>query len=294
MSSRAETTSRGRLLKLTIILAALGPLLFYASPAAAQDKPQPSARKFDEFGDILMTDIKARLDGFTIALLGEPQARGFLVVYRSRRDLNGLSHRLALRMRNYLIYNRGLTKEKIVTVDGGEALCLAQELWIVEPGAAPKPRADAYSRHYRPADVAWQFDEFYYPLVQDDFGYDDDITVEDSPDNLEAFAAELRKAPDSQACVIVYAQYRVERLEDDDASGRVKRAARRVRLDPPGTARKILRTEQKYLTGTFGIAASRIKLVDGGYRSVRAAELWLLPPGARAPAPRPDAFPRRR
>lgn len=290
--SRAETASRGRLLKLTIILAVLGPLLFSAR-AGAQEKPQPSARKFDEFGDIDLSYIKARLDNFAMAFHQEPQARGFIVVYRSRRDMDGLSHRLALRMKNYMIYNRGFSKEKIVTVDGGEALCLTQELWVVDPGAAPKPREDAYSRHYWSSDVAWQFDLFHYPLLRDDVGYDNDLTAEDSPDILEAFAAALRKAPDSRACIIVYAQYRIERDEDYDDSGRVTRTRRRVRRDPPGTARKILRTEKNYLTRTFGIAPSRVKLVDGGYRNVRAVELWVVPPGAPAPVARPNAFPRR-
>jgi hypothetical protein len=52
-----------------------------------------TARKFDEFGDIYMTDIKARIDGFAEALRNEPNARGFIIVYRTRRDLPGLSSR---------------------------------------------------------------------------------------------------------------------------------------------------------------------------------------------------------
>ncbi|HWT01896.1 MAG TPA: hypothetical protein VN256_16735 [Pyrinomonadaceae bacterium] len=292
--SRAETTSRGRLLKLTIVLAVLGPLLFSARARAQTNQPQPSARKFDEFGDIDLSAIKARLDNFAIALQHEPNVRGFIVVYRSRRDLEGLSHRLALRMKNYLLYNHTLAKERIVMVDGGAALCLTQELWVVDPGAAPKPREDAYSRDYWPSDMSRQFDEFHFPLLQDDVGYDDDINAEDSPDALEAFAAALREAPGSRACIIVYAQYRVQRDEDHDGSGRVTRARRRILRDPPGTARRILQTEKNYLTGTFGIAPSRVKLVDGGHRNVRAVELWVVPPGARAPGARPNAFPPRR
>ena len=291
--SGAETASRGRLLKLTIILAVLGPLLFSAR-AGAQTNQQPAAHKFDEFGDIDLSYIKARLDGFAIALLSKPDARGFIVVYRSRRDLVGLSHRLALRMKNYLIYNHALTKERIVMVDGGAALCLTQELWVVDPGAAPEPRSDAYSRHYQPSDVAWMFDDFYYPILQDDVQYDDELTAGNSPDVLEAYAAALRKAPGARACIIVYAQYRIEHYEYYDDSGRPTRARPRVRLDPPGTARKILRTEKNYLTTTYGIAPSRVKLVDGGYRNIRTVELWVVPAGARAPIPTPNTFPRGR
>jgi hypothetical protein len=46
--------------------------------AYAQNKTS-AARKFDEFGDILLTDIKARLDGFALQLQNEPETRGFII-----------------------------------------------------------------------------------------------------------------------------------------------------------------------------------------------------------------------
>src|SRR5215212_4401432 len=83
-----------------------------------------AARKFDEFGDIEYSDKIARLDNFAIQLQNEPNARGFIIVYRSRRDLPGISNRYALWMKNYMVMTRGLDKERIATVDGGEAGCL--------------------------------------------------------------------------------------------------------------------------------------------------------------------------
>jgi hypothetical protein len=58
----------------------------------AQANPQ-AARKFDEFSDIQSSDLMARLDNFAIQLQNEPTVKGFILVYRSRRDLQGLSNR---------------------------------------------------------------------------------------------------------------------------------------------------------------------------------------------------------
>src|SRR5205085_51932 len=64
------------------------------------------ARKFDEFGDVYVTDIKARADNFAIELQNNPMTKGFIIVYRSRRDLPGLSFRYADRIREYLVSTR--------------------------------------------------------------------------------------------------------------------------------------------------------------------------------------------
>jgi hypothetical protein len=97
-------------------------------------------------------------------LNNEPAAKGFIVTYRSRRDLPGLSNRLAIRSKEYLVNTRGLALDRIATVDGGEADCLAQELWIAAPGTAPKPRADAYQRYFPDVDSPRQIDELGYDL----------------------------------------------------------------------------------------------------------------------------------
>jgi len=76
------------------------------------------ARKFDEFGDILASDLIARLDNLAIQLQNETTAKSFLVVYRSRRDLPGLNNRYAHRMKSYLVDSRGIPAERIITVDG--------------------------------------------------------------------------------------------------------------------------------------------------------------------------------
>lgn len=260
-----------------------------AHTAPAQEAA-PQARKFDEFGDVQLSDLKARLDNFAIEIEHSSETRGFLMVYRSRRDLPGLSGRLAQLMRNYLVYTRGLQAGRIIAVDGGEASCLWQELWIVPVGATPKPRDDAYVRAFVDTDSARKFDEYYYYMPQDSEMQDSDYDYTDKGNSLETYAAALRQEPRALAYVIVYPQYYVERWEDGE-EGRSKTRTR-THLDGRGTADKILRKVRAELVKTYHIASSRIRVVDGGYRKSRTVELWIVPRGEHAPIPTPNAFPK--
>jgi hypothetical protein len=272
------------LLKSLIIL----PLILLAWPFDSFAQSQAStqaARKFDEFGDLYLTDIKAHLDNFAIQLQSEPDTRAFIIVYRSRRDLPGLSSRLARRMRDYLVDSRGISAERVITVDGGRASSLVQELWIVPVGATPTPRSDAYSNQLVDTESAWKFDEYYYPLPN---GID-----EYAGDSLEAFAEALRKQPDSQAYIVAYPQYYIERWELNKV-GRKTRTRQRIRQDRPGTSLKILKEVKADLVKRYRVAVSRIKVMNGGYRKQRQIELWIVPRGEHAPIPTPNAFAKKR
>lgn len=286
MSKRMTIKS---LATLRIVLPVICVVLSLTSFAQAQSGNQ-AATKFDEFGDIYLTDIKARADGFAIALQNQPNARGFIIIYRARRDPPGLSSRLANRIRAYLVYSRGIPAERIVTVDGGEAGCLTQEFWIVPAGTAPKPRDDAYSNEIFDSDTASKFDEYYYALPQDtDVGEDEFVG-----NSLEAFAEALRKHPRTQGYIIVYPRYYIERWEEYDDEKKINRTGRRLHLDSPGTAQKALKEVKAELVNKYRIAASRVKVMDGGYRKFREVELWIVPRGVHAPIPTPNAFPKRR
>src|ERR1044072_490235 len=78
-----------------------------------------TARKFDEFGDIEASNLIARLDNLAVQVQNEPGSKAFLIVYRTRRDLPGLSNRYANQMRRYLLDAKALPAERIVIVDGG-------------------------------------------------------------------------------------------------------------------------------------------------------------------------------
>jgi hypothetical protein len=277
------------ILKMAIVLAVIclmPPLTCLAQAQASSE----GARKFDEFGDIYLTDIKARADNFAIQLQNEPGVRGFIIVYRTRRDLPGLSSRLAGRIKGYLVYLRGIPAERVITVDGGEAECLTQELWIAPAGTAPTPRGDAYSNQIIDTETALKFDEYYYPQPQDT-GLDE---VEYEGNSLEAFAEALRKQPRSQGYIIVYPQYYVERWDASLVDENIKRLRRRLHFDSPGTAQRVLRAVKNELVNKYRIASSRVKVMDGGYRRLREVELWIVPNGVHAPIPTPNTFPKKR
>ena len=249
----------------------------------------PTAQKFDEFGDTYPTNAAARLDNFAVALQNDPGARGFLIVYRSHRDLPGLSGRHLNWMKRRLINSRGIRADRIAAVDGGEASCLSHELWLVPVGATPIPRPDAYSRGLDDTAAARKFDEYYWDAPHDAL-----ISFStEYGDTLEGFAQTLRKEPRSLAYIIVYAGYRVERTEEVDARGR-KKTSREVGIDPPGTAARELRERRARLVKEHAISPSRVRLINGGYRKWRQIELWIVPPSEHAPIPTPNAFPQKR
>jgi hypothetical protein len=193
-------------------------------------------------------------------------------------------------MKNYMVATRGLPAGRVITVDGGVASCLTQELWIVPVGKTPAPRTDAYNNSFIDTDVARKFDEHYYASPDESL---DGNSYENLPAYLDAFATELRRDSHSSAYIIAYAQYYIERGMIGDGQGRDK-AYQRVHLDAPGAANRILWTEKDYLVKTYGIASSRIRVVNGGYRTLRQVELWIVPRGAYGPIPTPNRFPGRR
>jgi hypothetical protein len=212
--------------------------------------------------------------------------KGFIVTYRSRRDLPGISNRLAIRSKEYLINTRGLPEGRIATVDGGEADCLAQEFWIVPPGTTPKPRDDAYQRSFPDLDSPRQIDEFGYdlrlPSKRTAAMYPTDA------DYLETFANELRRNKTALAYLIGYAHYskKPQAVSDEDYDVYFEPG-----IDPPKALQRRLDFEKQTLVRAYGISPNRIRLVNGGYRKWRGLELWIVPRGERPPVPTPNSYP---
>ncbi len=261
-------------------------------PAFAQETSKQAAVKFDEFGDIEDSTLKAILDGFAIELQNKPSVKGFIIVYRSRRDLPGLSSRLAVRAKNFLLYSRGIDAERIITIDGGEAECLMYELWIVPVGETPKLKDDIDPYPVTDIYTTKKFDEYSYSLPEgENITYS--LSLEARAGSIDAFGATLRRQPRLRGYVIAYAQYYVER-GNGEVSDTGREIYKNVYLDPTDTAKKMLQAERNYLVKTYGIASSRIVIVDGGYRKERAIELWTVPRGEHAPIATPNAFPKQR
>jgi hypothetical protein len=267
-------------MRIPLFLAAA--ILCLTAPVSGQTNSSP-ATKLDEFGDVYPTDAAARLDYFAVELQKLPTTNGFMIGYRSFRDLPGITGRRLSWMRNYLVNHRGIEAHRIKTIDGGEASCLVHEFWIVPPGAVPIPRPDAYARGFDNLEVARKFDEYHWDAPHD---LPESFSI-DYEGNAEGFADALRKEPRSFGYIVAYSEYQFE--ASDDQNGH-----RRVRIDPPGTAWKRLQQMKNYLAKTFRISSSRIRMVDGGYRNARAIELWIVPRGAYAPVATPNMFPNRR
>lgn len=102
-----------------------------------------------------------------------------------------------------------------------------------------------------------KFDEF--PSI----AYDDDKA------RLDNFAIQMQQEPESQGYIIVY-------------SGRRSRAGQMQRLSERASS---------YLVRTRGLDASRLIVINGGFRDADTYELWVCPQGAPAPQASPTVSP---
>jgi hypothetical protein len=124
--------------------------LLSLSNAQAQSNPgSPGIRdpvKFDEYGKILWSDEKARLDNAAIYLQREPATFVlYLIAYGGRRACVGETQARLLRAKNYLVGKRGLASSRIISIDGGYREKQMVEIWLLprdigEP--APNPTVD--------------------------------------------------------------------------------------------------------------------------------------------------------
>ncbi|HWW75489.1 MAG TPA: hypothetical protein VNZ44_08835 [Pyrinomonadaceae bacterium] len=100
--------------------------------------PQISTpRRFDEFPSIAHDDDKARFDNLAIELQNSPGATGYIIAYSGRNSRAGEADRMAARAVEYLTTTRGISRDRIVTVNGGYRDANSFEMWVVPQGATP-------------------------------------------------------------------------------------------------------------------------------------------------------------
>jgi hypothetical protein len=92
---------------------------------------------------------------------------------------------------------------------------------------------------------------------------------DDTKARLDNLAIELQNNQDLTAYIFVYAG-RTSRVGQADALGR---------------------RAMDYLVNQRGMDSSRINIINGGYREEDYIEIWVCPPGARAPQPSPTVQP---
>lgn len=95
------------------------------------------ARLFDKFYDIPFDDEKARLDNFAIALQQDPSAVGYIIVFGRLKGRPGEAKRRADRDKGYLVEERGISYNRIVSLDHCFSKKITIELWLVPNGAPP-------------------------------------------------------------------------------------------------------------------------------------------------------------
>jgi len=122
--------------------------------------PQLSTpKRFDEFPSVAFDDDKARLDQMAIELQNSPGSTGYIIAYAGRRSRAGEAERMGKRALDYLTVNRGISRDRLVFVNGGYRDANAFELWLVPQGAEPpRPTPTVTSDQLRPATPARRHD----------------------------------------------------------------------------------------------------------------------------------------
>lgn len=151
---------------LIISLATLCSLICICSIIRAQEPNavEEKTRKFDEYGGLRSScDEGARLDAFAIALQNNPKIKGYIIVYLGKDTLPAHSNGLLKRAEGYLVNNRGILSERVVSINGGFRETRATELWIVAEGD-PAPQPSNTIEFHRDSNAAYKYDQAGFDL----------------------------------------------------------------------------------------------------------------------------------
>lgn len=102
-------------------------------------------------------------------------------------------------------------------------------------------------------------------IVAQEFDECNSCSLNDQKARLDNLGVELQHDPSARAYIIAY-------------SGR---------MSPLGQVEKLMSRAREYLVSHRGIDASRLTVVNGGFREEDSVELWLVPSGAAAPQATP-------
>lgn len=109
------------------------------------------------------------------------------------------------------------------------------------------------------------------------FDHFENINCDEEKARLDNFVTQLREQPESIGYIVFYGGLEYGR----DYRGRVRLPRRNE-----GEARAS-RLKPYIINGWHDLESRRIIVVNGGYRNTWQAELWVVPPGAKPPIPRP-------
>jgi hypothetical protein len=95
------------------------------------------AIKFDEFGDVRAENEKEHLDSLAMELENKEYMTALVFVYAGKRARFGEAEARLIRARNYLVNERHVPQDRIVTLDGGYREELTFEVWTLPPRTPP-------------------------------------------------------------------------------------------------------------------------------------------------------------
>ena len=102
-------------------------------------------------------------------------------------------------------------------------------------------------------------------LVAQEFDECNSCTNDDQKARLDNLAVELQNDPSTRAYIIAYGG----------------------RKGPVGQVQRLMSRARDYLIAQRGIDASRLSVINGGFRDQDSVELWIVPSGATPPRPTP-------
>ena len=102
-------------------------------------------------------------------------------------------------------------------------------------------------------------------IVAREFDECNNCTFDDQKARLDNLAVELQNDPSTRGYILAYGG----------------------RMSPVGQVNKLMSRARDYLVTQRGIDASRLVVVNGGFREDDSVELWIVPSGAAAPLPTP-------
>lgn len=239
-------------------------------------------------------ELGAALDLLAFEMTQDHEAYAHIIVYRGynnppsffrRYTPSGLFYRHSLGVKNYLTKNRGIASERITIVDGGIRERFQADVWLVaENGKRPETEPTS----------AVETGKGEQQELLDEYIYDSENELADYFDStarLEGFARVLSTEHDTVGYIIGYGQC-LDITEETRVIGKGEDGyitKQYERCDPTGVAKRIARAEKNSLVEAYGIAPSRIIVVDGGYRNSQMIELWIGPSGGGAREPTPTA-----
>jgi hypothetical protein len=112
-------------------------LLPLRAPSELKNDLMPDVFWLAKYGNIAWEDEKAHLDNFTIQLMNEPDAIGYLYVKAGRVSCRGEAQARAVRATNYMTRVRGTNRNQIIWRDIGFGDNFEVSIWMAPRGKQP-------------------------------------------------------------------------------------------------------------------------------------------------------------